>query len=536
MHAKVKSIATIRPLKSLPLLIIAFVEGGAVMAAELLSAKMLAPFFGTSLYAWASVLAITLLALATGYYTGGYLTTRYPARKILIVILIISGFLMILMPSLSQWVMMALIHSPLISGLILSLMAFVFPAVFLFGMVSPVIIHLLMHHVDKAGSTSGKVYAVSTIGGVLNTLLMGFYIIPTFGVKGPAMVYGLIVLSLTLLLIQKRPKVLPVAATVLLAFMLMAAQWGKGLDQTDRFNVLYATEGILGQVKVVDIKGMALNGKPMEPRGLIVNNTWQTLYNRSDNENLLDYIYFMKPLLSKYRGHQGEALLVGLGGGMLAREMQKTGLDVEVVEIDGRLQMLARRYFGLDPQMPVIIDDGRRYINQTNKQYKLIILDAFLGENAPWHLLTLECFKTLKHKMSDDGLLLIEFFGHIRNENGKAARSILATLHEAGFRVKLIGTRREEAPDRNLIFVVSNHEFSLENLQYAPTPYAFEPITDLNNYLVEVSADEMQDAYILTDNHPILERLLAGPSLQWRKDLNPVLRDMLLQDQLPLFY
>lgn len=506
------------------------------MAAELLSAKMLAPFFGTSLYAWAAVLAITLFALAAGYYTGGFLTTRYPARKILIIILILSGFLMILMPAFSKWVMMGLIHTPLLTGLILSLMVFVFPTVFLFGMVSPVIIHILTHQVEQAGSTAGKVYAVSTMGGVLNTLLMGFWIIPAFGVRGPAMVYGLMVLALLVLLIGRKPRVLPTAGVILMAFLLIAAQSGKGSDQSGRFNVLYASEGILGQVKVVDIKGMALNGKPMEPRGLIVNNTWQTLYNRTDNENLLDYIYFMKPLMSRFQGNSGDALLVGLGGGMLAREMQKTGLQVEVVEIDGRLSKLAKRYFGLDPRLPVIIDDGRRYINQTQKQYKLIIMDAFLGENAPWHLLTIECFKTLKSKLADDGLLLIEFFGHIRGENGRAARSVLSTLRSTGFHVKLIGTRREEAPDRNLIFVVTNHEFALDDLLYEEAPYAHEPITDLNDYLITVSEQELHDAYLLTDNHPVMERLLARPSLQWRKDLNPVLRDMLLQDRLPLFY
>jgi hypothetical protein len=343
MHAKTKSIANIRPLQPLTLLIIAFAEGGVVMATELLIVSILAPFFGFSLYAWASVLAITMLALATGYFTGECLTTRYPARKILAVILILLGFLMILMTSLSQWDMMAMFKSPLISGMILSLMTFVFPALFLFGMVSQVIIHLLMHHVDKSGSMSGKVYAFLTIGGVINILLMGFYIIPTFGVRGPAMVYGLIVLSFTLLLIPQKPEVLPVAATVLLAFLRTAAQWGKAPDQPDPFNVLYANEGILGQVKVVDIRGMAFNGKPMVPRGLIVNNTWQTLHNRSYNENLLDYIYFMKPLLSRVKGLRGKSLLVGLVGGMLAREMKQTGLDVEMVEIDGRLQMLANQ-------------------------------------------------------------------------------------------------------------------------------------------------------------------------------------------------
>lgn len=56
------------------LYLIAFIEGGSVMAIELAGAKMIAPFFGTSLYVWASALAVTLGGLTTGYFAGGWAT------------------------------------------------------------------------------------------------------------------------------------------------------------------------------------------------------------------------------------------------------------------------------------------------------------------------------------------------------------------------------------------------------------------------------------------------------------------------------
>lgn len=526
----------IKPIKPITLFAIALVEGAAVMAAELLGAKMLAPFFGTTIFAWAAVLAVTLLALATGYYSGGYFTTRYAPLKVLRVILIVAGMLMLIMPAWSSWIMKGLMQTDLIPGLVLSLMLFVFPPVFFFGMVSPVIVHTLVHHVDQTGSTAGKVYAVSTMGGVINTLLLGFLIMPSFGIKGPAMVYGIMVLLLPLLILPKKIKPIRVTMLIVFALVVVVTQTGRGKQQSDRFSVLYASEGILGQVKVVDIKGLALNGIPMEPRGLIVNNTWQTLYNKTDQENLLDYIYYIKPLLSSFKGKEGNSLLVGLGGGMLAREMVKTGMPVEVVEIDGRLKTLARRYFGLDPSIDVVIDDGRHYLNQTRKQYALVILDAFLGENAPWHLLTRECFNTIKGKLTPDGLLLIEFFGHIHGNKGKAARSVLLTLEKCGFHVQLVGTRKEDAPDRNLIFVASVKPFSLDSLTYGENPYAKEPITDLKDFLVDVTEAEMNDAVILKDDLPALELMLGRPALQWRNDLNAVLRDLLVADDLPIFY
>lgn len=518
------------------LLAVAFIEGATVMAAELLGAKMLAPFFGTTIYAWAAVLAVTLTGLAAGYYTGGYFTRKYRADKTLRIILIIAGLLMILMPVWGGWIMTAVTHMDLLPGLLISLMLFVFPPVFFFGMVSPLIVHILVQHVDQTGSTAGKVYAISTVGGVLNTLLLGFYIIPAFGIKGPAMVYGAIILLSVLLILPKKIKPSAVLLVVAAALISMGVQAGKKKQDSGRFSVLYASEGVLGQVKVVDIKGMALNGKPMEPRGLLVNNTWQTLFNKTDNENLLDYVYFMEPILSSFSGKQGNALLVGLGGGMLAREMAKTGMDVEVVEIDGRLQTLARRFFDLDPSLDIIIDDGRHYINQTQKSYRLVVLDAFLGENAPWHLLTKECFETIGRKLTPDGMLMIEFFGHIKGDKGLGARSVMKTLQQSGFQVQLIGTRKGDAPDRNLIFVATKTPFLFDNLLYKPKPYAQEPINNLNEFLVNVPEGELKDAELLTDNHPSLEKMLAKPALQWRRDLNAVLRDLLLEDKLPIFY
>src|SRR5512134_3718750 len=57
----------------------AAVTGGAIMIVEILGAKMLAPYVGTSHFVWTAQIAVTLVALATGYYVGGRLADRSPA-------------------------------------------------------------------------------------------------------------------------------------------------------------------------------------------------------------------------------------------------------------------------------------------------------------------------------------------------------------------------------------------------------------------------------------------------------------------------
>jgi predicted membrane-bound spermidine synthase len=55
------------------------VTGAAVMVIELLGTRLIAPYDGASLYVWTSVIAGTMMALAIGYFIGGYLADRHGA-------------------------------------------------------------------------------------------------------------------------------------------------------------------------------------------------------------------------------------------------------------------------------------------------------------------------------------------------------------------------------------------------------------------------------------------------------------------------
>ena len=163
------------------LFILSFLEGGAVMACELIGAKLLAPFFGTSLYVWAAALALTLGGLTLGYFIGGKLSKKYAGSKSLLYwVLIAAGLLLVLMPFTSELIMNRTINFSLEAGAISSLSIFMLPPLMFMGMVSPIIINLLTQEITSAGNNAGNVYAISTLGGILMTFLMGFYIIPNF--------------------------------------------------------------------------------------------------------------------------------------------------------------------------------------------------------------------------------------------------------------------------------------------------------------------------------------------------------------------
>lgn len=163
--------------------IVSFVEGGALMAVEIVGAKMVGPYYGSSLYVWAAVLGLTLGGLTTGYFLGGLVSKRWPTRTALYSIILLSALLVGMMPWTAPWIMQATIGMELRAGITLSSLVFLFPPLVCFGMVSPLIIRLITTHEHKIGHAAGTVYAVSTTGGILVTYFVAFYSVHHIGMN-----------------------------------------------------------------------------------------------------------------------------------------------------------------------------------------------------------------------------------------------------------------------------------------------------------------------------------------------------------------
>ena len=157
------------------LLGLSFLEGGSLMATELMSARMLAPYFGSSLFVWATVLAITLGGLTIGYFLGGSISQHDRRDKILLLTLLYCGILIMLMPFIAQWVLnfahlLSFTDAVITGGLVIIL-----PPVIGMGMVSPLVVANLDNSAESSGKRAGLVYAISTTGGIVFTFLFGFF-------------------------------------------------------------------------------------------------------------------------------------------------------------------------------------------------------------------------------------------------------------------------------------------------------------------------------------------------------------------------
>lgn len=290
----------------------------------------------------------------------------------------------------------------------------------------------------------------------------------------------------------------------------------------DEYDIIYQSEGILGQVKVVDHPSYEITPDHRIGRALIVNNTLQTYVGL---ENEMQYSiwswanYF--PTAASIFPKGSKVLLLGLGGGTLVKQLDRLGFETDVVEIDKRIWEVSVDHFNLRPSTNVIIDDARHYVRITDKKYDIVIFDTFLSEAVPEHLVTLEGFSDTKKILNEGGMVMINFYGYVKGDLGRAARSVYKTLETSGFKTDILATPGNEAT-RNLIFLASMEEKDFSNTNYQEPN--FEKIENIYDHFVDYREIDLTDAHILSDKKPRLAKLYTQAAREWKKNYNAYYR------------
>ena len=161
---------------------LAFGGGFTIMALELLGGRILAPWFGSSIHVWGSIIAVFMLSLALGYLIGGALSLRSPSLRRFGAIFVVGAALLYPLLALAEPIMawtFAHIEDPRYGSLVASVLLFVAPTVVL-GAISPYAVRLLVHSREQSGRVAGGLYFVSTLGSAAGTLATSFYFVLWF--------------------------------------------------------------------------------------------------------------------------------------------------------------------------------------------------------------------------------------------------------------------------------------------------------------------------------------------------------------------
>ena len=473
---------------------LSFIEGASVMSAELIGAKMLAPFFGSSLYVWDTVMAVTLGGLAAGYFTGGYIAEKSKNNLWLFYIVLLAAGFTAFMPLSSKLILMLSAELSLLPAIIISTILFLMPPVFLMGMVSPLIIEKVSDKEHHAGKMAGSIYAISTLGGIIATFAMGFYIIPQIGLSKPAYFTGILLAILPLLaIINYRKKVIG----IVLFFSLIGFLLLKKNQSTSDIKILYQEEGLLGQLMVVDYPVYESQNTPSYfIRMMMFNRVIQAFYNKTDSVHT--YFPYVSMMVDECKNQLkgGNALLLGLGGGCVANELYNHNFNVDAVELDERVSKAASAYFELNPKIKVHIDDARRFINNTHKKYDLIIFDVFKGEENPAHVITQESLSKLKQILQPNGLIVINGYGFRTGQKSNGVKAIINTLQNAGYFTQVVPSAKKEEEGNLLVF-------------------AKEKVFLTQNKTFQFNSIDISNAPVLCDDQPILDILNREAVVAW---------------------
>ncbi len=502
----------------------AVLEGATVMAVELMAARMLAPWFGSSLYVWSIVMACTLTGLAFGYFAGGIIPAKYAPLNALRWALLAASVFLLLMHATSQQLTIIMAAMPIkTSAILVSILLIIPPLVFL-GMVPTLLIRHVAASTHDAGSVTGNIFTISSASGIVALFVTGFYVIPQYGLTTPSIITGLLVGMVPFANLISRKKYF---SLVFIAVIILSFAAKKTTETTDNIDVRYYAEGLLGQVLVADVN--KFDTVKQNYRLLLVNRIGEAQIDRKTGMTLWEYPYYVTSLCSKLP-EKSNALMLGLGGGQIPNMLNFMKLNVDVVELDQRIVDVAQDYFYLRKDINVMVDDARHYLETTTKKYDVIIIDVFHGDIAPPHMLSLEAFKKAKSLLNKNGFVIVNFFGYLHGDLGKPGRSIYNTMTAAGLKTRILPTTGQES-ERNSLFVGSVED---QNFSVLRSPLSlYNKVVDIDTIFLKQIPD-LAHAEVFTDNKPSLDLMNTRGVISFRASYAELTRGF-TKEGIPLF-
>lgn len=153
-----------------------FLSGFSMMVIELLAAKITAPYLGSSLYTWTSVIGVVLIGVTIGAWVGGRLSDRIRQDLLIASAFMLAGVSVICSYGIAWFVgtnIVLLEWSLPVLAFIFAFAVF-FPPAVLLAVIQPASVKRDLAKLEKAGTVYGTLGAWNAAGSILGTYLAGF--------------------------------------------------------------------------------------------------------------------------------------------------------------------------------------------------------------------------------------------------------------------------------------------------------------------------------------------------------------------------
>lgn len=439
------------------LTVLVFVVGACSLGVEIAAARLLAPYFGASTIVWANTIGVVLVALSIGYWFGGRFADRHPSLRGLCLLVLGAAILIAIVPFAAKPFLGFSVDAfdsvsiGSFAGSLFGVLVLVAVPVTLLGAASPWAVRLAVGEVASSGEVVGRLYAISTAGSLVGTMVSALLFIPLLGTQRTFIVFALGLALVAALGVGWKGLVVPAGLALALAIPVGTIK----SDGDDR--VLYEAETVHQYARVVEREDGS--------RALELNEG-QAVHSLLRPGSYLTDDYWDGPLVlpAAARAEPPRRIaILGNAGGTVARAYGHFFPEtrVDAVEIDAELTDLGERFLDLrNPRMVVYDEDARPWLHGSEDRYDAIMVDAYRQPYIPFYLTTAEFFAEVREHLSPDGVVIVNV-GH--PEGGDELERVLGATMAAALPTVL----RYPIEDTNTLLVASAGELSAVRLRAA---------------------------------------------------------------------
>jgi spermidine synthase len=504
----------------LDLSLLVFTTGLVTLGMEFSASRLLEPAFGNSQLVWAALIGLILLSLAVGAWLGGRLADRYPSRRAMDLVLTAAAVAVALVPLLSTPVLqlaatgMADLAPGLLAGALLAVtLLFAVPAILL-GTATPWAVRLTVTDVQTSGHIAGRFSAIATAGSLVGAFLPVLWLIPAFGTRWTFYLLSVLLLAvISLSALRHSYRLIPLAvlaAVLALAFFTQPTGVRAAWDDGRNGKIVYEDESTFNYIAVRQWgseRHLKLNDgigihSVYHPDALLSNGIW-------------DY-FLLAPL---FRSEPAEnLLLIGAAAGTVAGLYTDIygPLPITGVELDPQILQVGTEYFRTNwPNYTPVAADGRRWLAQqtAGTSYDVIAVDAYRPPYIPFHLTTVEFFRLVHDRLSEDGVLAINV-GRTPN-NFALVDALVSTLRQVFADVYVVDEPGPPNTLGNSLVVATRQATTLDEFQVrvetlqATLPSEFRAFAQQASRQARVP-DVTAHAPIFTDDRSQVEHVVHG--------------------------
>jgi predicted membrane-bound spermidine synthase len=375
----------------------AAISGGLIMALEILSFRLYAPYLGNSIYVWGTMISAVMLALAVGYAVGGWVADRSRTDLPLYGFVLLSALYQLAICLAGRVVLAAVAPLGEFGGAALATLAIFAVPMTALAAVGPFVVRLLAR-AGHVGQTAGAVYALSTVGSIAGVLATTFVLVPRVGSQATLRILCATsaVVAVAGLARRRRLALVGLAPFAMLPF-LPEVSWPA--------NTVAVSESAYNLVRVARVGPRVVLLLNAEGSVHTIRNEalgWAGSYHDD---------FALGPLLVAGR----RLLVLGMGGGgsISSTRAVAPDVDTDAVEIDREVVDAARRFFALSPgpRLRVHVADARPWLTRHRGIHDMVHVDLYHGgPYVPFYLVTVEFFELVRARLAAEGVLLMNVF------------------------------------------------------------------------------------------------------------------------------